>query len=71
MAEPTENERAHGDGGLAAAARDRGSDSFTNTLESTRPDNPDFVLPDPHADDSIESYIGRVKEKTKEILRQG
>src|SRR5687767_5397614 len=50
-----------------AATRARGSDSFTNTLESSRPDNPEFVLPDPRADDTIESYIQRVIEKTKEI----
>lgn len=50
-----------------AAARARGSDSFTNTLESTQPDNPEFVLPDPRADDTIESYIQRVVEKTKEM----
>jgi hypothetical protein len=50
-----------------AAARARGSDSFTNTLESSQPDNPEFVLPDPRADDTIESYIGRVKEKTSEM----
>ena len=50
-----------------AAARARGSDSFTNTLESSQPDNPAFVLPDPRADDTIESYIRRVRAKTKEI----
>lgn len=50
-----------------AAARARGSDSFTNTLESSSPDNPEFVLPDPRGDDTIERYIERVKEKTKEI----
>jgi hypothetical protein len=48
-----------------AAARARGSDSFTNTLESSRPDNPEFVLPDPRADDTIESYIKRVQAKTR------
>jgi len=52
-----------------AATRARGSDSFTNTLESSRPDNPEFVLPDPRADDTIESYIQRVIEKTKELER--
>ena len=50
-----------------AATRDRGGDSFTNTLESSRPDNPEFVLPDPRADDSIESYIERVRDKTRNI----
>ena len=50
-----------------AAARGRGSDSFTNTLESSQPDNPEFVLPDPRADDTIERYIERVNAKTKEI----
>lgn len=50
-----------------AAGRARGSDSFTNTLDSSQPDNPQFVLPDPRADDTIESYIERVRAKTKEI----
>jgi hypothetical protein len=50
-----------------AAARARGSDSFTNTLESSQPDNPEFVLPDPRADDTIERYIERVEAKTREM----
>lgn len=54
-----------------AAARERGSDSFTNTLESSRPDNAEYVLPDPRADDSIESYIRRVEAKTNEIRVMG
>ena len=54
-----------------AAARVRGSDSFTNTLESSQPDNPEFVLPDPRADDTIESYIERVRAKTRAMSDGG
>lgn len=50
-----------------AATRARGSDSFTNSLDSSQPDNPDFVLPAPRADDTIESYIARVRAKTRQI----
>jgi hypothetical protein len=52
-----------------AVTRARGSDSFTNSLESSQPDDPEFVLPNPRDDDTIESYIGRVAEQTQRIER--
>lgn len=50
----------------AAAAR-HGSDSFTNSLDSSQPDNPDCVLPPPRADDTIDRYVERVREATARI----
>lgn len=50
----------------AATAR-HGCDAFTNTLESSAPDDPDCVLPQPRADETLESYIVRVRRQA-EIL---
>jgi hypothetical protein len=54
----------------AAAAR-QGSDSFTNTLESSQPDNPECVLPQPRDDDTIDRYIERVRDATARISGTG
>ena len=50
----------------AAAAR-RGSDSFTNSLDSSAPEDPDLVLPRPRADETIEGYVRRVRRQTEII----
>jgi hypothetical protein len=49
------------------AVAKRGSDSFTNSLESSAPDDPDLVLPRPRADETIDGYAQRVRRLT-EIL---
>ena len=43
-----------------SAVMERGGDSFTNTSESSRPDNPAFVLPKRQGDESLPAYIRRI-----------
>ena len=43
-----------------SAVMERGGDSFTNTSESSQPDNPAFVLPTRRADESLASYVRRI-----------
>ena len=47
------------------AAAKRGADSFTNSLESSAPDDPDLVLPRPRADETIDGYVQRVRRQTE------
>ncbi len=44
-----------------AAVRRCGGDSFTNTLDSSRPDRPDFVLPPRGDDERADTYARRVQ----------
>lgn len=50
-----------------AAAAAAGGDSFTNTLDSSSPDDARLTLPQPRADESIQEYAARVRQKTEEI----
>lgn len=50
-----------------AAASARACDSFTNTLESSAPDDPDCVLPRPLADEPIEAYTQRVRQRAQAL----
>lgn len=42
------------------AVMSRGGDSFTNSTDSSQPDNPAFVLPRRNADETLRAYIGRI-----------
>jgi hypothetical protein len=44
-----------------AEAAARACDSFTNTIESSEPDDEGCVLPRPRADESLEAYTARVR----------
>jgi hypothetical protein len=50
---------------VVAAAR--GCDSFTNSLESSSPDDNSCVLPLPSADETLESYAQRVRNCTESL----
>ena len=47
-----------------SAVMERGGDSFTNTPDSSEPDNPAFVLPTRRDDETLPAYIRRVDEAT-------
>jgi len=46
--------------GLCARA---GADSFTNTPQSSQPDDERFVLPQRRDDESVQQFVRRVREK--------
>jgi len=49
-------------------ARQRvGGDSMVNTIESSRPDDPRLVLPSRRDDESVDQYIGRIREATRRL----
>lgn len=48
----------------------QGGDLFVDSLDSSQPDNPRFVLPHMHDDESISAYTRRVQEKMQQ-LQQG
>lgn len=50
-----------------AAAAARGCDTFTNTLESSQPDDDACVLPRLRDDESIADYTRRVRTATEQI----
>lgn len=52
-----------------AAAASRGGDSFTNTLDSSAPDDDELTLPQPRADESIQEYTARVRERIERLQR--
>ena len=43
-----------------SAVMSRGGDSFTNSADSSQPDNPAFVMPQRNADETLRAYIGRI-----------
>lgn len=50
-----------------ATVASRGGDSFTNSLNSASPEDPDLTLPQPGADESVQAYTARVREKIDEL----
>lgn len=50
---------------VTAAAR--GCDSFTNALDSSQPDDRSCQLPEPAADETLESYAARVRQQTEAL----
>lgn len=50
-----------------ASAASRGCDSFTNSLESSQPDDMSCRLPEPSADETLQSYTARVRQCTEAL----
>lgn len=49
------------------AVMQAGGDLMVDTPESSRPDNPDHVLPQRRGDESVEAYVQRVQEAAGRI----
>ena len=57
---------------LFDATRERmGVDSMTNTLESSQPDDPRFVIPLRRDDESTDQYIARIQAATRRLADDG
>jgi hypothetical protein len=57
---------------LFEAARERvGADSQTNTFDSSRPDDPRFVIPLRRDDESVDRYIARIHAATRRLADDG
>jgi hypothetical protein len=57
---------------LFDAARERaGGDSLTNTFESSRPDDPRFVVPQRRDDESTDQYIARIQAASRRLADDG
>ena len=57
---------------LFDAARERaGADSMTNTFESSRPDDPRFVIPQRRDDESTDQYIARIQAASRRLADDG
>lgn len=54
-----------------ATVASAGGDSFTNTLDSSSPEDTGMTLPEPRADESIQAYTARVRAKAEEIRSNG
>ena len=50
-----------------AAVRERGGDSFTNSLQSSDPERRDYVLPRRGADERASDYIARLRTATEAL----
>jgi hypothetical protein len=50
-----------------AAVEARGGDLMVDDLNSSRPDDPHFVLPARHRADSVCAYIARIEESTARV----
>jgi len=46
-----------------------GGDSFTNTPQSSDPDDERLVLPQRRDDETIQHFVQRVRDKTKDLAR--
>ena len=57
---------------LFDSARERaGADSMTNTFESSRPDDPRFVIPKRRDDESTDQYIARIQAASRRLADDG
>jgi acid stress-induced BolA-like protein IbaG/YrbA len=57
---------------LFDAARERaGADSMTNTFESSRPEDPRFVVPQRRDDESTDQYIARIRAAARRLADDG
>ena len=57
---------------LFDSARQRaGADSMTNTFESSRPDDPRFVIPIRRDDESTDQYIARMHAAARRLADDG
>src|SRR5687768_2652842 len=52
---------------FAKAVAANGGDSFTNTPESTQPDEPEFVMPQRSADESAVEYARRIEGQAQAL----
>jgi len=44
---------------------------MVNTVESSRPDDPRFVIPVRRDDESAEQYLGRIRAATRRLADDG
>lgn len=57
---------------LFDAARERvGADSLTNAFDSSRPDDPRFVIPSRRDDESTDQYIARMRAAARRLADDG
>jgi len=54
-----------------AAVDAAGGDLFVDSLDSSEPERPDFVLPHPADDERIEGYMRRVTDATRRLQNRG
>jgi hypothetical protein len=47
----------------------RGGDTFTNTPDSSEPDNPEFVLPERRAREPVAAYVQRIHEAAARLTQ--
>jgi hypothetical protein len=47
----------------------RGGDTFTNTPDSSEPENPEFVLPERRAREPVAEYVRRILEAAERLTR--
>ena len=52
-----------------AAVEKAGGDTMVDSPDSSEPESPDFVLPHPHDDESVATYIRRVNTATSQLAR--
>lgn len=52
------------------AVMQSGGDLMVDTPESSRPDNPDFVLPQRYGDEDVDAYIRRIQQTAERIGRE-
>jgi len=50
-----------------AAVRERGGDSFTNSLRSSDPERQEFVIPQRGDDEGAGDYIARIHAATEKL----
>lgn len=46
----------------------RGGDSMVNTLDSSAPSSPRFVIPERRADEGLRRYAARIRQATDELM---
>ncbi len=46
----------------------RGGDSMVNTLDSSEPVTPSFVVPERRADEGLRGYAARIRQATQELM---
>lgn len=56
--------------GFEAAVRRVGGDLFVDSPDSSEPEDPDLVLPHPHADEHVRTYMRRIRDATARLERR-
>lgn len=54
-----------------AAVQQAGGDLFVNAPDSSEPERPEFVVPHPHDDEAVKTYIKRVRAAAERVRRLG